>query len=106
MDISYQPSPLTFGIIVLLVRLAFGLLFAAHGAQKLFGWFRGAGLADTAVFFEQIGFRPGRGFAIMAGLTELLSGTLLALGFLGPIGATMLLSVMVVAVITVHRGNG
>src|SRR3954452_5342968 len=71
MGISHQPSLFTFALIVLFARLALGLLFAAHGTQKLFGWFRGAGLANTAAFFEQIGFRPGRRFALAAGLTEL-----------------------------------
>ena len=45
---------------LLLARMVFGLLMAAHGTQKLFGWFGGYGLAGTAGFFEQLGFRPGR----------------------------------------------
>ena len=94
------------GLVVLLVRLTLGLLLAAHGAQKLLGWFRGPGLHDTAAFLEQLGFRPGRVFAAAAGLTELTGGLLIAIGFLGPVGPALLLSVMVVAVVTVHWGNG
>ena len=45
---------------LLIVRLVFGLMMAAHGAQKLFGWFGGHGLAATAGFFDSVGFRPGR----------------------------------------------
>ena len=45
---------------LLLVRLVFGLLMAAHGSQKIFGWFGGYGLTGTGAFFEQLGFRPGR----------------------------------------------
>jgi len=91
---------------LLLVRLVFGLAFAAHGAQKLFGWFGGYGLAGTGGFMESLGFRPGKTFATAAGLSEFSGGLLLALGFLGPIGPALVLSVMVVAVITVHAKNG
>src|SRR3989442_5399065 len=68
---------------LLLVRLVFGGLMAAHGSQKLFGWFGGYGLIGTGTFFEQLGFRPGRLFAAAAGLTEVLGGVLVAVGFGG-----------------------
>jgi putative oxidoreductase len=106
MDASYQLDSDVFASVLLAERLVFGFLFAAHGTQKLFGWFRGAGLDTTGGFFEQLGFRPGRAFAAAAGLTELTAGLLIALGFLGPVGPALLLSVMVVALITVHRRNG
>lgn len=91
---------------LLLARLVFGLLMAAHGTQKLFGWFGGYGLAGTAGFFESLGFRPGRPFALAAALAELTGGLLLVLGFLTPIGALLVVSVMVVAAVTVHWSNG
>jgi putative oxidoreductase len=91
---------------LLLLRLVFGLAMAAHGAQKLFGWFGGGGLTGTGAFFESIGFRPGVPFALMAGLTEFSSGLLLALGFLGPIGPALIVSVMLVAMRTVNKGHG
>ena len=53
---------------LLLARMVLGLLMAAHGAQKLFGWFGGYGLAGTGGFFESLGFRPGRFFAAAAGV--------------------------------------
>ena len=106
MDASYQLDPDVLASVLLAERLVFGFLFAAHGTQKLLGWFRGAGLDSTGAFFEQLGFRPGRAFAAAAGLTELTAGLLIALGFLGPLGPALLLSVMVVAVITVHGRNG
>ena len=87
-------------------RVVAGLLMAAHGSQKLFGWFRGYGLSGTSGFFEQLGFQPGRAFAALAGSAEFISGLLVALGFLGPVGPALMVSVMVVAMITVHRGNG
>jgi putative oxidoreductase len=87
-------------------RLVFGLLIAAHGAQKLFGWFGGYGLAGTGGFFETIGFKPGRTFAALAGLGEFGGGLLLVLGLFGPIGAALVLSVMIVAAVTVHWQHG
>ena len=91
---------------LLILRLVVGLAMAAHASQKLFGWFGGHGLAGTGGFFEMLGFRPGRTFALAAGATELLSGILIALGFLGPIGSALMLSVMIVAAVTVHWKNG
>jgi putative oxidoreductase len=91
---------------LLLLRLAVGLTLAAHGSQKLFGWFGGYGLDGTGQWMEGLGFRPGRRHALMAGLAEAGGGLLLALGFLTPLGAALVDSVMLVAVITVHLKNG
>jgi putative oxidoreductase len=82
---------------LLIVRLVFGLVMAAHGAQKLFGWFGGHGLTATAGFFDTVGFRPGRLMAFAAGFGEFASGLLVAVGVLGPIGPALMLSVMIVA---------
>jgi putative oxidoreductase len=87
---------------LLVVRLVFGSLMAAHGAQKLFGWFGGHGLAGVAGFFESLGFRPGRLFAWAAAVTEIVSGVLVALGLLGPVGPALMVAVMIVAAVTVH----
>lgn len=91
---------------LLTVRLVLGLYMAAHGAQKLLGWFGGHGLDGTSAFFEQIGFGPARRFVIAASLTELVSGILVALGFLGPIGPALMISVLIVAAVSVHWQNG
>lgn len=91
---------------LLLARLVFGLYMAAHGAQKLFGWFGGPGLAGTGGFFEQLGFRPGRLFAGVAGATELTGGLLVALGLFGPVGPALIVSVMIVAIGSVHWRHG
>ncbi len=91
---------------LLLARLVLGLLMAAHGAQKLFGWFGGHGLAGTGGFFDQLGFRPGRVFALAAGLAEFGGGLLVASGLLGPVGPALIVSVMIVAAVAVHRSNG
>ena len=89
-----------------IVRVVAGLVMAAHGSQKLFGWFGGYGLDGTGGFFESLGFRPGRLFATAAGLSEFVGGALIALGFLGPVGPALVLAVMIVAAVTVHWHNG
>jgi putative oxidoreductase len=86
--------------------MVFGLLLAAHGTQKLFGWFGGYGLAGTGGFFEQLGFRPGRLFAAAAGASEVVAGLLVAAGLLGPLGPALVVSVMIVAMATVHWQHG
>jgi len=91
---------------LLLLRLAVGLTVAAHGAQKLFGWFGGPGLDGTGQFFEMIGFRTGRRHATMAGLGEVVGGLLLTLGLLTPLGAAAVIIVMIVAIFPVHINKG
>ena len=91
---------------LLILRLVVGLTLAAHGAQKLFGWFGGYGLKGTGQFLEQLGFRPGRLQAALAGLSELGGGLLLVAGFLTPAGAAAAVAVMLVAVVAVHGRNG
>jgi putative oxidoreductase len=89
-----------------LLRMTVGLTLAAHGTQKLFGWFGGYGLDAIGQMFEGLGFRPGRRHARMAGVVELGSGLLLALGLLTPLGAALAASVMLVAALVVHVKNG
>jgi putative oxidoreductase len=103
---TYAGDLQTLSIGLLLVRVVIGLIMAAHGAQKLLGWFGGYGLRGTGQFFEQIGFKPGPAFAAAASISEIVSGLLVALGFLGPIGPALMISVMIVAAMTVHWEHG
>jgi putative oxidoreductase len=91
---------------LLFVRLVVGLAMAAHGSQKLFGWFGGYGLAGTGGFFEGLGFRPGRIFAFFAGLGEFGGGLLIALGLGGALGPAVIVMVMLVAIFAVHISKG
>jgi putative oxidoreductase len=91
---------------ILLLRSVVGLTLAAHGAQKLFGWFNGPGLAGAARGLEHLGFHPGRRHAAMAGAVEIIGGLLLALGLFTPIAAAIVLSVMVVAAVSAHVKQG
>jgi putative oxidoreductase len=87
-------------------RLAIGLSYAAHGAQKAFGWFEGPGPEGAAGFMDSLGFRPGKQYATVASDGELAAGLMIALGLGGPIGPAIVLSGMIVAQTTVHAKNG
>lgn len=89
-----------------LARTTIGGLFVAHGSQKLFGWFSGAGLEGTAQFMGAVGLRPPKAHATAAGAAELSAGTALALGVLTPLPNAALIAVMLTAVRTVHGRNG
>ena len=110
MDIPHEDSsmdnfgnyPQTLGIGLLIARVIIGLVMAAHGTQKLFGWFGGYGLSATGEFMTSLGFNQGRTFAAAASIVEITGGLLVALGFLGPVGPALIMSVMLVAAITVH----
>ena len=91
---------------LLLLRLVIGTTLAAHGAQKLFGWFGGPGLAGAGAGFEHLGFTPGRRHALMAGLVETGGGLLLAVGLFTPLAAAIVASVMIVAAVSAHLPRG
>ena len=88
------------------LRVGAGVIFAAHGAQKLFGWFGGYGLEGTAGWMESIGLAPGVLMAAMAGGAEFFGGLLLIVGLLVRPAAFMLAITMLVAIGTVHLQNG
>jgi putative oxidoreductase len=90
---------------LLALRLGVGSTLAAHGAQKLFGWFGGGGIEGTAAGMEAMGFRPSRPSAVLAGLGETGGGVLLALGLATPVGGAAAASTMVAAG-AVHRPAG
>ncbi len=91
---------------LLILRIAFGVSFAAHGAQKLFGWLGGYGVKGTGGFLESIGFRPGRPIAAFLGLTEIVAGLLLATGFLTPLAGAAFVGVMLNAILLIKRKEG
>ena len=91
---------------LLIVRLIIGGLFLAHGAQKLFGWFGGAGLSGTAGWLESVDVKPGFFMAMMVGLIELIGGLMLAIGLFAPLAAALLAITMLCAIVKVHWRNG
>ena len=90
----------------LTLRLIAGILFVAHGAQKLFAWFGGYGLEGTGQWMESIGLAPGYLMALMAGSVEFFGGILLIIGFLTRPTSFVLAITMLVAIFTAHIDNG
>lgn len=90
----------------LALRVPIGVIFAAHGAQKLFGWFGGYGLRGTAGWLESIGLAPGTLMALLAGGAEFFGGLALILGVLTRPAALALAFTMLVAIFKVHFVNG
>jgi len=91
---------------LLLLRVVVGLTMAAHGSQKLFGWFEGPRLAGVKAMLGNFGFRLPALMALALGLTEFGGGTLFALGLLTPLAALGIVVVMLNAVALVHFKNG
>jgi putative oxidoreductase len=92
-------------VAILATRLVLGGYLAAHGAQKLFGAFGGAGLDRTGAGFERLGLTPGTPMAALAGGAELAGGALVAAGAAHPLGPIAIGGAMTVATF-VHAPNG
>jgi putative oxidoreductase len=90
----------------LALRIPAGIIFMAHGAQKLFGWFGGYGLEGTGQWMASIGLEPGYLMALGAGSAEFLGGLALLMGLLVRPAAAVLALTMLVAIVTVHLANG
>jgi putative oxidoreductase len=92
---------------LLILRVMVGVVFMAHGAQKLFGWFGGPGLTKYANGMEERSrIYPGWFWAWVNALTEFVGGLFMVFGFLTPVAAAMLICVMIVAIIKVHWAKG
>jgi putative oxidoreductase len=96
----------TVNIGLLILRLVTGLLFAGHGAQKLFGWFGGRGIAGHAGIMERLGLSPALFWAWVSALAEFLGGLGLVFGLLTPLAAVAVLGTMLVAIVKVHWAKG
>jgi len=94
------------GLDTLPLRVGAGVIFAAHGAQKLFGWFGGYGLEGTGGWMASIGIEPGVLMAALAGGAEFFGGLLLIVGLLVRPAAVVLAITMIVAIVAVHLQNG
>jgi putative oxidoreductase len=88
------------------VRILVGIIFVAHGGQKLFGLFGGYGLAGTAQYMESLGLTPGYVMASLAGGAEFFGGVALIIGLLARPAAVALIFMTLVAIFSVHIHNG
>lgn len=96
----------TAGFSTLALRLPVGIIFMAHGGQKLFGWFGGYGLEGTGQWMTSIGIEPGVLMAFLAGSAELVGGLFILLGLLTRPAAVLLAFTMIIAIASVHISNG
>ncbi|MBJ2136189.1 DoxX family protein [Paraglaciecola chathamensis] len=94
------------GLSALALRIPVGIIFIAHGAQKLFGAFGGYGLEGTGQWMASIGLEPGYTLAFLAGSAEFFGGIALLVGLLTRPAAVVLAITMLVAIISVHISNG
>src|ERR671937_1006539 len=90
---------------LLLLRVVVGATMAAHGAQKLLGWFDGPGLEGVKKMLGSLGFRWPALMALGLALTE-CAGLLFAVGFLTPLAGLGIAVVMLNAIALVHVKNG
>ncbi|MCF5708485.1 DoxX family membrane protein [Pseudomonas syringae] len=93
-----------YGLTIL--RVIVGIAFIAHGSQKLFGAFGGYGLEGTAQYMESLGLTPGYLMALLSGGAEFFGGLGLLLGLLARPAAALVTVLLLVAIFTVHIGNG
>ncbi|SHE77363.1 putative oxidoreductase [Modicisalibacter ilicicola DSM 19980] len=94
------------GLAPLALRVPAGIIFMAHGSQKLFGWFGGGGLEGTGQWLASIGLAPGYLMALLAGGAEFFGGLALLIGLLVRPASAVLAITMLVAIFSVHTGNG
>ena len=97
---------MTLALGLLIVRVVIGLTLAAHGAQKLFGWFGGSGFAKFGMGLSKQGLKPGWLWVLLACLGEFGGGLSLAAGFLTPLGAAGIFAAMLMAMLKTHWKNG
>ena len=88
-----------------ILRLVLGVVFFAHGAQKMLGWFGGFGFSGTMGYFTATMHIPAP-LALLAIVAEFFGGLGLILGFLTRIAALGIATNMVVAIATVHSAFG
>jgi putative oxidoreductase len=91
---------------LLILRLVAGLTIAAHGAQKLFGWFGGPGFTKMAQGLQKQGFKPAWFWTCLVILGEFGGGLSVAFGFLTPLGAAGIFAAMFMAIFKSHWKNG
>jgi putative oxidoreductase len=90
---------------LLIVRVVLGIIFFAHGAQKVFGWFGGHGLQGTIGYFQKA-LRITPALTVLAAFTECFGGLAVLVGFLARLAALGLAVNMLVAIAKVHWPNG
>jgi putative oxidoreductase len=97
---------MSFDAGLLILRILIGLLFVAHGGQKLFGWWSGPGLKGFTGWMAAMGLKPASIWGLMGALSEFGGGVLIALGLLNPLGALAIIGAMLMAIGLAHWSKG
>ena len=105
-NLLYKILTSNAGLAAVILRVPIGMILAAHGSQKLFGWFGGYGLAGTGQWMASIGLNPGLLMAFSAGSAEFFGGVALIAGLLVRPAALVNAITMLVALFWVHLSNG
>jgi putative oxidoreductase len=100
-------APLPADVALIAARIALAWIFVYHGSRRLFGWFDGPGIHDSAQYFANTaGLRPGTLFAVMGGSIEFFGGIAIALGLLTRLAGLGIFVDMMMAIVTVTWANG
>lgn len=91
---------------LLVIRLAVGLTFVAHGLQQSLGLWGGSGMVGWTGAMDHMGFRPAQYWALASTIVQVGGGIALAVGFLTPIAAASLVGIGLVIILKVHWQKG
>ncbi len=100
---AVQSSWRAVDVAALVLRGVLGVVFVAHGSQKLFGWFGGGGISGTTAYLHTIGIPAPHVFVYVVGITEFFGGVVLLAGFLTVVATIGLITDMAVAIATVSH---
>ena len=104
---STRTAPLAADCALIAARTVLAWIFIYHGARRLFGWFGGPGLHQSAEYFAHaVGLRPGVVFAALGGTMEFFGGIALAFGLLSRLAGAAIFGDMMIAILTVTWANG
>jgi putative oxidoreductase len=96
----------TTDVALLFLRMGVGLIFAVHGAQKVFGWWDGPGFDGWTAVMVRLGFKPAPAWAALSAFAELGGGLMLMFGLLTPLAATLAIGQSVVIIGASHWKHG
>jgi putative oxidoreductase len=97
---------MSFDLGLLILRVLIGLVFMAHGGQKLFGWWSGPGLQGFTGWMAAMGLKPASIWGLMGALSEFGGGVLIGLGLLSPLGSLAIIGAMLMAIGLAHWSKG
>lgn len=98
-DRTITPDRTAVDLSLLILRVVVGIIFMAHGSQKLFGAFEGKGLEETVKML-------GSPLGYLVAIGEFFGGVGILFGFLSRFSAAAIIVIMIGAIVHVHGANG